>query len=123
MSICVLAGGKTMVFAAAAFTLSWTHSVEKTRWEEHWQVLPAGLQVVEARIQGSGAGMDPPEGSVFKDGWWTYRPTVPPQQRLVLAASGATGEGWTFCAEGRCAVIGARAADPTVVTACGEHGQ
>lgn len=123
MSICLLAGGKTIVFAAAAFTLSWTHSVEKTRWEEHWQVTPAGLRVVEARVRGSGAGMDPPEGSVFRDGWWIYRPTVAPLDRLVLAASGATGEGWTLCAEGRCAVVGSRAADPAVVTACDEHGQ
>jgi hypothetical protein len=123
MSICLLAGGKVTVFAAAAFTLAWTHSVEKTRWEEHWQVTPAGLQVVEARVRGSGAGMDPPEGSVFKDGWWLYRPTVGPQDKLVLAASGATGEGWTFCAEGRCAVIGSRAADPAVVTACNGHDQ
>jgi hypothetical protein len=123
MSVCLLAGGKVTVFAAAAFTLAWTHSVEKTRWEEHWQVTPAGLQVVEARVRGSGAGMDPPEGSVFKDGWWSYRPTVGPQDKLVLAASGATGEGWTLCAEGRCAVIGGRAGDPAVVTACDEHGQ
>ena len=34
-----------------------------------------------------------------------------------------TGEGWTLCAEGRCAMIGSRAADPAVVTACGDHGQ
>jgi hypothetical protein len=123
MGFCLLAAGKTTVFAASAFTLAWTHSVEKTRWEEHWQVVPAGLQVVEARVRGSGAGMDPPEGSVFRDGWWTYWPTVPPQQRLVLAASGATGEGWTLCAQGRCTVIGERAAEPTVVTACEIHGQ
>jgi len=36
--ICLAAAGKTTVFAATAFTLSWTHSIEKTRWEEHWQV-------------------------------------------------------------------------------------
>ncbi|MBN9241729.1 MAG: DUF1850 domain-containing protein [Mesorhizobium sp.] len=122
MSICLLAGGKVTVFAAAAFTLSWTHSVEKTRWEEHWQVTPAGLQVVEARVRGSGAGMDPPEGSVFRDGWWIYRPGVGPQEKLVLAASGATGEGWTFCAQGRCTMVGAGPADPAVVTACQGHG-
>ena len=121
MGFCLLAAGKTTVYAASAFTLAWTHSVEKTRWEEHWRVTPAGLQVVEARIQGSGAGMDPPDGSVFKDGWWVYRPTVGPQKRLVLAASGATGEGWTLCAEDRCTVIGRRAAGPTVVTACDGH--
>ena len=121
MSVCLLAGGKVTVLAVAAFTLSWTHSVEKTRWEERWQATPAGLQVVEARVRGSGAGMDPPEGSVFRDGWWIYRPAVGPQEKLVLAASGATGEGWTLCAEGRCTVVGAGPADPAVVTACQGH--
>ena len=33
--ICVLAG-RRLTFAAAAFTLAWTHSVEKTQWEERW---------------------------------------------------------------------------------------
>ena len=47
--------------------------------------------------QGSGAGMEPPEGAVLKDGWWVYAPELPPQATLVLAASGATGEGWTLC--------------------------
>jgi len=92
--------------------------VEKTRW----QAASAGLQVAEARVRGSGAGMDPPEGSVFRDGWRICRPTVGPQGRLVLAASGATGEGWTPCAEGRCALVRAGPADPAVVTACRGHG-
>ena len=30
MSLCILAGGKTVGARRAAFTLSWTHSVEKT---------------------------------------------------------------------------------------------
>ena len=34
---------QTTVLAAATFTLSWTHSVEKTRWEETWRIAPAGL--------------------------------------------------------------------------------
>ncbi|PZN51202.1 MAG: DUF1850 domain-containing protein [Proteobacteria bacterium] len=123
MSICVLAAGKMLVFAGAAFTLSWTHSVEKTRWVENWQVTPAGLQVIEARVQGSGAGMEPPEGSILKDGWWVYRPSLGPQRTLALAASGATGAGWMLCAEDGCAMIGRGAADPALVTACDGHGQ
>jgi hypothetical protein len=121
MSICILAAGKVTVLAGAAFTLAWTHSVEKTRWVEQWKVTPAGLQVVEARIKGSGAGMDPPDGSIFKDGWWIYAPKVKPQRRLVLAASGATGEGWTLCAPGGCTVLGSGPGDPAVVTACENH--
>lgn len=123
MALCILAAGKTAVIAATAFTLSWTHSVEKTRWREDWRVTPAGLEIVEARIKGSGAGMEPPEGSVLKDGWWVYAPRIGPRQKLVLAASGATGEGWTLCAIGGCTVIGDRPADPAVVTACDGHDQ
>jgi hypothetical protein len=68
MSICLIAGGKAVAFAAAAFTLSWTHSVQKTRWEEDWRLTPSGLQLVESRIEGSGAGMEVPDGAVLKDG-------------------------------------------------------
>ncbi|TIX68318.1 MAG: DUF1850 domain-containing protein, partial [Mesorhizobium sp.] len=70
MSLCILAAGKTVTLTVAAFTLAWTHSVEKTRWQEDWKVMPSGLQIAEARIKGSGAGMEPPEGSVLRDGWW-----------------------------------------------------
>lgn len=118
MSLCVLAGGVTKTLAAVAFTLSWSHSVEKTRWEEDWRVTLAGLQIVEARIKGSGAGMDPPEGSVLKNGWWVYVPVVPAQEKLVLAASGATGEGWSLCAGGECLVIGEEPGPPAVIEVC-----
>lgn len=122
-ALCIFSAGKTVMIAATAFTLSWTHSVEKTRWEEDWKLTPAGLQIVAARVKGSGAGMDPPEGSILKDGWWSYAPKVGSQQRLVLAASGAPGDGWSLCAIGRCTVIGARSGDPAVVTACKKHDQ
>ena len=118
MSLCVLAAGKAMTLAIAAFTLSWTHSVEKTRWEEDWRVTPAGLEIVEARIKGSGAGMEPPESAVLKDDWWVYAPVVPPRPELVLAASGATGEGWSLCAKGSCTVIGAASGEPVVLKPC-----
>jgi hypothetical protein len=118
VSLCIAAAGKITVMAVAAFTLSWTHSVEKTRWQESWRLTPAGLQVVEARVQGSGAGMDPPDGSIFQNGWWVYRPKVAPQQRLVLAASGATVGGWLICGGDQCATFGQVAADPIVLSAC-----
>jgi hypothetical protein len=121
--ICLFAAGKSTVFAAAAFTLAWTHSIEKTRWEEQWQLTATGLRLVEARVKGSGAGVDPQAGAELRDGWWVWRPDLPPQQRLVLAASDATGEGWTLCAEGRCALFGDRPGDPAVVRPCGAHDQ
>ncbi|TPN34633.1 DUF1850 domain-containing protein [Mesorhizobium sp. B2-3-3] len=119
MSLCILAAGKTVALAAAAFTLSWTHSVERTRWEEDWKVTPSGLQVVEARIEGSGAGMEPPEGAVLRGGWWVYAPRIGTQRRVVLAASGATGDGWTLCTPQGCRELGKTAGGAIVLEACG----
>lgn len=123
MSLCVLAGGKTVAFAFSAFTLAWTHSAQKTRWEEDWRVRPDGLEIVEARVQGSGAGMEPPADAVLQDGWWTYVPSLSRLPELVLAASGATGEGWTICADGRCAALGATAGQPLRLQPCGPTGE
>ncbi len=117
-ALCILAGGKTLTLAATAFTLSWTHSVEKTRWEEDWLMTPVGLEIVEARVKGSGAGMEPPEAAIFRDGWWAYRPKLPPRPSLVLAASGVTGAGWSACGAGSCVMIGAEPGEPAIVEAC-----
>ncbi|MGX9179225.1 DUF1850 domain-containing protein [Mesorhizobium sp. BHbdii] len=118
MSLCILAAGKTVTLTVAAFTLAWTHSVEKTRWQEDWKVMPSGLQIAEARIKGSGAGMEPPEGSVLRDGWWVYKPKMAPQGRLVLAASGATGEGWTLCTIQGCRELARAAGDAILLGPC-----
>jgi hypothetical protein len=122
MSLCILAAGKTVALSVAAFTLSWTHSVERTRWEEDWTVMPSGLQVVEARIKGSGAGMEPPEGALLRNGWWVYAPKVNPQRRLMLAASGATGDGWTLCTVQGCRELGKAAGAAIVLEPCGVDG-
>ncbi len=119
MSLCVLAGGVATRLAAAAFTLSWVHSVEGTEWRESWRVEPAGLVLAEARVKGSGAGMDPGEGARLEDGWWVWTPDLPPQPRLVLAASGATRSAWTLCTATRCLDLGATAADPVEIAPCG----
>lgn len=123
MSLCILAAGKTTVLAVSAFTLSWTHSIEKTRWQERWLVKPAGLEVVEARVKGSGAGMEPPEGAVLEDGWWTYRPKAGRLSTVRLAASGATGAGWTLCAQDVCLELGAEAGGTIELSACGGTDQ
>ncbi|HVY98642.1 MAG TPA: DUF1850 domain-containing protein [Dongiaceae bacterium] len=120
MNLCLLLGAKTVVFATTAFTLAWTHSVEKTRWEEDWRVTPNGLEIVEARIEGSGAGMEPPDDAVFDGRMWHYRPHLPPQMQLVLARSGATGGTWGICFGGNChSVPEARGAEqPAVLEPC-----
>lgn len=118
MSLCIAAAGKVAVIATTAFTLSWTHSVEKTEWRESWSVTPAGLQLVEAQVRGSGAGMEPPADAVLKDGWWIYQPRLGPQKSISLAASGATGSGWTLCANGDCQELGAAAGESVELKTC-----
>ena len=121
MGLCLLAGGKAATFAVSAFTLAWTHSVERTEWREDWRVTPAGLELVQARVKGSGAGIDPPEGALLENGWWVYAPKLAPVPRLALAASGATPSGWTLCAAGECRILGARAGDTIILEPCGEN--
>ena len=97
MAICLVSAGKLAVVAVTGFTLSWTHSVEKTEWQEDWEVAGGGLALTEARVKGSGAGMDPGEGARLQDGWWIWKPDLPPVVELNLTASGATPGGWRLC--------------------------
>jgi hypothetical protein len=61
--------------AMQSFTLVWTHSVERTEWRESWRVTPAGLVLTEARVKGSGAGMEPATDAVWIDGGLPTAPT------------------------------------------------
>ena len=120
MSLCLLAGGTSLRVALAAFTLAWTHSVEGTRWEEDWRVEPAGLVLVEARIEGLGAGMEPPPGARFTERAWRWRPDLPALSRIVLRRSGAAPD-WGLCAEGACRPLGEglpAGADPVALRPC-----
>jgi hypothetical protein len=83
------------------FQLSWTHSVQQTRWTEEWSVTAGGLVAVTASVEGSGAGMEVPDGAVRDDGGWRWTPDLPPQPRLVLAASEHAPD-HTLCAGGVC---------------------
>lgn len=93
------------------FTLAWTHSIEKTRWEEDYEVVPgpggiALLRPMQARIRGSGAGMEPPPDAVLHDGWYEYQPGTPPLHRLLLTRSGYTAD-YDWCRRGACRKLGA----------------
>jgi len=99
--ICLAAGVIAATLPLSAFTLAWTHSIEKIRWEEDWRVQGKALVITEARIRGSGAGMEPPPGAVLKNGVWHYRPALPPQTVLRLTHSPYTS-GYELCVEGRC---------------------
>lgn len=118
MSLCVATAAGLIRIAATGFTLAWTHSVERIEWWERWEVTPAGLEIVEARVRGSGAGMEPPEGARPVEGGWSYHPVLPPRPDLVLAASGATGGGWTLCAAGECRVLASEPGPPVTLSPC-----
>lgn len=116
MTACLLAG--TLALAVqGGFTLSWTHSVERIEWRENWQVRAGRLHLTEARVRGSGAGMEPGEGAVERDGWWIWHPglSVP---SVTLAASGATTGGWSLCADDGCHELGAHAGAPLTLRPC-----
>lgn len=116
--LCIFSAGKMISLAVAAFTLSWTHSVERSRWEEDWQITSVGLKLLEARVRGSGAGMEPPSAARLENGWWIYAPELPPVPELVLAASGSTGQGWLVCGGVTCLEVGAEAGGPVRLEAC-----
>ncbi|MCX8098213.1 MAG: DUF1850 domain-containing protein [Casimicrobiaceae bacterium] len=90
--------------ATARFTLAWTHTRERMRWEEDYELRVSSdvaaehgnaeeapsavwLERTEARISGSGAGVDPDEGA-FRDGpWYRDRRRGPRLEALRLARS------------------------------------
>lgn len=100
MSLCVFIAGKSAAcLAGLLFSLSWTHSIEKTRWIEHWQVQDQQLVLQETFVKGSGAGIDPAPHAVLQDGWYRWKP----EQAVVLpsislANSELTPDNWTVCA-------------------------
>ena len=71
MALCLSAGTLVASLAVQAFTLAWTHSIEKVRWEEDWRIAGDRLEIVAARIRGTGAGMEPPAGAVLQAGTGT----------------------------------------------------
>lgn len=96
MSLCLTAGAVSVALAWSSFTLSWLHSVEHIEWQEDWQVTPSSLELTEARVKGTGAGMEPPADARFEGGWWHYRPAIGPQPSVVLARSDVTPD-WRLC--------------------------
>jgi hypothetical protein len=80
--------------AASRFTLAWTHSRERTRWEEDYLITsedPAKeepmLQLLETRVKGSGAGVDPGPTARLENGWYRDRARRAPLRKLVLSRS------------------------------------
>jgi hypothetical protein len=100
LSLCLTSLGVVKTLSVAAFTLVWTHSVEKVDWQEDWRVTPRGLELTQARVKGSGAGMEPPPEARLVDGWFQWQPMRAPMPEVALGNSGAAGE-WRLCQDGK----------------------
>ena len=88
-----------------AFSLIWTHSVERIEWREEWRISGGHLVLEEARVRGNGAGMEVPDGAKLVDGFWIYQPHVPPLERLNLANSSFTAD-YRICVNDGCMDLG-----------------
>ena len=119
MSLCIAASGNLIALAASAFSLTWTHSVEKTEWREHWLIVEDRLLLEQAAVSGSGAGIGLPDDAIWSDGVWTYRPGLAPLKQLSLAASGATVSPWTLCTSETCLHLGEQEGEPVTIWSAG----
>ncbi|HEX2257136.1 MAG TPA: DUF1850 domain-containing protein [Afifellaceae bacterium] len=99
--IALAAGAAFVVLPTSAATLTWTHTVENTGWEEDYSASADGLTLTEARIEAIGAGMEPPSSAVREGGWWRYRPSLPPLPAIQLANSIFAG-GYSLCWNAEC---------------------
>lgn len=117
-AIClVVAGVLRATLPGNEFTLSWQHSVEKIRWDERYRREANALLLIEARVRGHGAGMEPPAGATKVGAAWVWQPnrSLP---ELVLRRSTAVAP-YTLCAGAQCSEldrwVGSPADDGTVV--------
>jgi len=97
-ALCIgLAAGALLVpLPSGSVTLAWIHSVEKTAWEEDYAVDGELLELREARVRTSGAGMDAPPQAIWRAGWWRYRPRHDRLAEVVLANSEFV-DGYSLC--------------------------
>ncbi|MBE2258507.1 MAG: DUF1850 domain-containing protein [Candidatus Accumulibacter sp.] len=98
MALCLASAAASVLLASNAFTLGWTHSIEKIRWEEDWIVRGNGLVLESVRVRGHGAGMEPPAGAVLRDGVWQWHPRST-HDVLRLSRSEYTSD-YDWCADG-----------------------
>lgn len=103
--ICLVAGLLIAQFGDD-ITLRWTHSIQKTVWEEDYRRAGDVLKLVEARVRGTGAGMEPPEGAVLKEGVWCYTPSLSPLPQVLLRHSPYV-PAYVLCSAGRCQPVDA----------------
>ncbi|MBA1279097.1 DUF1850 domain-containing protein [Stutzerimonas stutzeri] len=107
-----LAGVVWVQVPTPAFTLAWNHTIEKIRWEEDYRVTPDGLLLGEARIKGTGAGMEVPDDAQLRDGSWHYQRQLPPLQPLRVGRTPEAGD-YQLCFDQRCHALSEWLGPPT----------
>jgi hypothetical protein len=103
--ICLVAGLLVAQFGDD-ITLRWSHSIQKTVWEEDYRREGDALRLVAARVRGAGAGMEPPADAVLKDGAWHYVPQLPALPQVVLTHSPHV-PAYVVCSGGLCLPVDA----------------
>lgn len=131
LSLAAALQGSPVVFVPVTeFTLAWTHSIEKVRWEEDYAVRfdavngPLVLYAVRARVRGSAAGMEPPPDAVLHQGWYHYTPAITHPPELRLTRSEFTPD-YEVCVPGHCQPMAdwmPSDGGVTVLTACRNPG-
>jgi len=105
--VAALQGTPGVFVPVTEFTLAWTHSIEKVRWEEDYRVeldpptQQPVLHATAARIKGSAAGMEPPPDAVLRNGWYSYTPSQSIVSELRLTRSEFTAD-YDWCTNGQC---------------------
>lgn len=123
-ALCLAAGALNLSLPIDAFTLRWQHSIEKVSWEEDYELVGEWLHLSQARIHGSGAGMEPPQGARLFNGVWHYRLPDPWRREVVLARSEFVPD-YELCIKGHCdrltrwlPMVAGQPAVPATLTAC-----
>lgn len=93
LGLCLgLAGTVWASLPVDTFTLAWDHSIEKIRWEENYRITAQGFILDEARVKGTGAGMEIPDDAYLKEGSWHYQPKLSRLTRLRLGRTPEAGD-------------------------------
>jgi len=114
-ALCIVVGTALVTIPAQRFTLRWQHTVEKILWEEDYVVAGEWLYLSGARVQGSGAGMEPPPDAIKVGDSWHYRPADRWHRAVVLARS-EFGRDYEVCIDGICKQLSTWAPGPLART-------
>jgi hypothetical protein len=117
-ALCIVVGTALHTLPARSFTLRWEHTVERIAWEEDYVVAGEWLYLSGARVQGSGAGMEPAPDAVRVGTTWHYRPRDRWLREVRLARSDF-GRDYELCVDGDCRPLASWAPAPLAQTTLG----